>query len=348
MKDKESFKSENSEIVQELQSQLAKKDEILNMYRSDHGKLELFFNKVTDAIDPITPIAELYKPKTDKGDIIPVMHVTDTHMGEVQEPYEIEGFNAFNPDIAHARNMDFAKRALKWIDRKRNSYAVNDLVMLFTGDLISGDIHQELQVTNAYPSPVQVAESAKSHAQQIALLAPYFRKITVHFVSEDNHARLTKKPQAKEAGRNSFNYLVGVLLDAYLSKHDNVEFNLYPMLEKVVTVGKMKYLISHGHNIKGWAGIPWYGIERKVGKEAQARLQLIMDEIERAKTIGFDKYVIGHFHVPTDNILYSVGGSLSGTSAFDHQAGRYAYPCQSAWVVGSHGEFDRINFKLNV
>ena len=72
-----------------------------------------------------------------------------------------------------------------------------------------------------------------------------------------------------------------------------------------------------------------------------------MDEVERAKVVGFDKYVIGHFHTPFDSLLYAVGGCLSGTSAYDHQAGRYAPPSQAAWMVHEkHKEFNKINFRL--
>ena len=146
---------------------------------------------------------------------------------------------------------------------------------------------------------------------------------------------------------NSFNYLVGKMTEAYLSQLTNINFNLWPLLEKVVNVNGMRYLIGHGHSVRGWMGVPWYGIERKIGKESQARLQIIMAEKERADTIGFDKYCIGHFHTPFDSNLYCCGGSLSGTSAYDHQAGRHANPSQSAWMVHSvHKEFNRINFQL--
>lgn len=181
----------------------------------------------------------------------------------------------------------------------------------------------------------------------IADIAPQFKFVRVHFVSEDNHSRLTKKPQAKEAGMNSLNYLVGYMAKTHLLNFLNVSFDIYPMNEKVISVNDRLYLITHGHTIRGWMGVPWYGVERKVGKEALARMQIIMQEFERAKEIGFHKYVFGHFHTPIDTPLYSCGASLQGTDAYDHQAGRYANPGQSAWLVHpKHGEFNRINFNL--
>lgn len=350
MKNLNEFKSERDEKVQDLERQLQDREKILQNYRKEHGKLEVFFDRVEAQIMALTPQVSNYTPKAVKSgsSVVPVMHVTDSHMGAVQEPYEIEDFNAFNPELCDERNLKFVKGVLDWNDLHRNIYTINEVAVLFTGDLISGDIHDELKITNAFSSPEQVVRAAQIHTKQIALLASNFEKVTVHFVTEDNHSRLTKKPQAKEAGINSFNYLVARLMEAYLKGHGNVEFNVYPMLEKVVNVNGMKYLIGHGHNVRGWMGVPWYGIERKVGKESQARMRLIMSEIERAETIGFDKYVIGHFHTPFDTPLYCCGGSVSGTDAYDHQAGRYGDPAQSSWMVhAKRGEFNRTTFKLN-
>jgi len=211
----------------------------------------------------------------------------------------------------------------------------------------SGDIHDELKITNAFPSPVQVVKAAEVLAEQMAIVAQVFKKVTVHFISEDNHARLVKKPQAKEAGYNSLNYLVGYLAKVHLAAHSNVEFNIYPMYEKVVKVGSQQYLICHGHGVMGWGGIPFYGIERKVGKESVSRMQIMMSDLSRAKEIGFHKYVFGHWHTPFDMPLYSCCGSIQGTDAYDHKNGRHAFPSQVSWLVHpKHGEFDRINFNL--
>jgi hypothetical protein len=268
-------------------------------------------------------------------------------MGEIQDPDEIEGFNEYNPDICYSRNIGAATSFIEWVTLHRNAYTIKKAHILMTGDLIAGDIHDELRVTNAFPVPEQVYQAACVHATQIGLIAAHFDHVTVEFLTEDNHARLTKKPQAKEAGLNSHNYSVGRLLQAMLEKHTNVTFNLIAMHEKVVHVANRNYLITHGHGIKAWMGIPWYGIERRAGRESTSRLQLIMEEYDRAKTIGYHKIVHGHFHTPFDANMYSCGGSVSGTSAYDHQAGRYAPPSQPAWLVHPKwGEFNRINFQL--
>ena len=292
---------------------------------------------------------KIYRKTPDVSDteVCPVKHITDSHMGAVQGPDEIEQFNEFSPEICDKRNIGFTQSFIDWSLLHRGVYNIKRCHVIFTGDLISGDIHDELRVTNAFSVPEQVVRAAQIHTKQIALLAPYFETVTVDFLTEDNHSRLTKKPQAKEAGLNSYGYLVGKLMEAYIAKLDNVTFNIHAMHEKVISVLTRNYLITHGHGIKSWMGIPWYSIERRAAREAIARQTIIMNDIERAKEIGFHKIVHGHFHTAFDAPLYSCGGSVSGTDAYDHQSGRYSPPTQSAWMLHPKwGEFNRINFNL--
>jgi len=345
----EKFRAEQSEIVKQLEAEILEKERQLDDYQKEHGKLEVFFNRIEAAINPVIPLKKVYDPsRSDRvgSPLIAVPHITDGHMGQVQPKEEIEGFNEFNPDICRKRQIDFIMRFNDWVDKHRKGYTIDECAVIVTGDLISGDIHEELRVTNAFPTPVQCIRAAEVLIEQISLLASNFGKVTVHFLVEDNHARLTKKPQATEAGYNSLNYVVGKHTELYLKDTKNVEFNIYPQFEKVITIGKRQYLTTHGHGIRGWMGIPWYSIERQVGKESTARLQIIMDDLNRAKEIGFHKYVFGHYHTPFEHPLYLCGGSVSGTSAHDHKAGRHAKPSQTGWLIGKHGEFDRTNFQL--
>jgi len=345
------LREKHSEKYLELERQLRDKDIALENYRKEHGKLEVFFNKITDYIQPVLVLPKTYNPNNKKipngSIVIPVMQISDSHMGSVQEPGEIESFNEFNPKICESRNIDYAERFIQWVGMHRGSYTIHECAVIVTGDLISGDIHEELRTTNAFPTPVQVIRAAEVLTRQVALLAPNFTKVTVHFLVEDNHARLTKKPQMKEAGYNSLNYLVGKIAQIYLEKHENVEFNIYPQFEKVIHVGNRQYLICHGHKILQNMGVPWYSIERKVGKESSSRMQIIMEDINRAKEVGFHKYIFGHWHTPFDSTLYACCGSISGTDAYDHSFGRFSKPSQSSWMIHPKwGEFDRINFYL--
>jgi hypothetical protein len=350
MIDEGALRASLSEEVQHLQSIIADRDKELKEYRKDHGRLESLFRGLRETVTPLAEVPAMKRPARVRDNRTPstaLIRISDGHHGAVQQASEIEGINAYSPAISRARQLGFVADACDWVERHRAAYPIPDAAVIVTGDLISGDIHEELRVTNAYPAPVQAIRAGELLADQIAALAGRFESVVVHFVVEDNHGRLSKKPQAKEAGMNTWNYIVGEIARLRLINQRNVAFHVYPCLETVVRVACRQYLISHGHNIRGWGGHPWYGIDRAVGREAQARLQLIMEETTRAATLGFHKYLIGHWHVPVDLPLYDVCPSPSGTDAYDRQQGRMSKPAQTTWLVHhERGEFDRTVWDL--
>jgi len=130
-----------------------------------------------------------------------------------------------------------------------------------------------------------------------------------------------------------------------LRDHKNLDFEIRSVPQFVMDVMGTKYLVMHGHQIQGWAGNPYYGFDRKVGKEAHKRMGIIEKYREMVR---FDKMLTGHFHVPANMPEWMVGGSLSGTDAYDHKFGRYSLPMQTGWFVHpEHGEFDWTRFTLN-
>lgn len=334
------IRSQHAQDVQDLKRKLQAKEREISDYRASHGSISTLFDAIKDAIPVYKAGKVTYKPGRDgKGAEIGVcMLICDSHYGAVQMPSEIEGFGEYSPEICEARSMKFVDEVIRWTKLNRQSYLIDYCHVLVAGDLISGDIHEELRVTNAFPVTQQVVGASRILASQILALAPHFKAVNVHFIVEDNHARLTKKPQAKEAGINSFNYLIGKMTEVMLCQAHNVHFNLYPQYEAVVDVEGRKYLLMHGHNIQGWMGIPYYSIERKSAKEAMKRMN--------TPDKRFHKIIMGHYHHPISHPNYWIGGSVSGTDAYDHKNGRYAEPTQASWLVGRHGEFGRVDWKL--
>lgn len=338
------LKTRHSEEVQDLKRKIAAEERRIEEYRAAHGSIAAMFDAMRDAIPRYEPRAvEYVAPKfaTSKPRCGMALLICDSHYGAVQRASEIEGFGEYSPEICEQRSMRFIAEVLRYTELSRRNYQIDTAHVLVAGDLISGDIHVELQVTNAFPAPQQVVGAARILASQIMMLAPHYKDVKVHFITEDNHARLTKKPQAKEAGINSFNYLVGEMAKVMCAKCANVEFTVYPQYEAVVNVEGRKYLLLHGHNMTaGFGGISWYGIERKVAKEAVKRLN--STDAKR-----FHKVILGHWHSPMSTPRFWIGGSVSGTDAYDHKWGRDAEPSQASWLVHpKHGEFARVDWKL--
>jgi hypothetical protein len=333
-----------NEEVNNLKKTIKQKETILENYKAEHGVLESFFRDLKEHVEAINPVPVLYKPRAGRvmvdSPCSVVVQVCDAHMGAVQRASEIEGFGEFDPEICRNRQLSFIKKVIEWVDVHRTAYTVDECVVLVLGDLISGDIHDELRVTNAFPVPVQIVEASTVLSEQILMLSQHFPKIRVEFLVEDNHSRLTKKPQAKEAGINSYNYVIGFIAKERASRLSNVTFNIYPQYEASVQVSGQRYLLCHGHGIMGWSGFPYYGIERKVSREALKRMN-------GPDCNKFHKVIMGHWHAPLAHPFYWIGGSVSGTDAYDHKNGRHARPSQAAWFCHpKHSEFDRTDFWL--
>lgn len=266
------------------------------------------------------------------------LKLSDWHIGERIKADETEGLNAYNYSIAERGLRGIIGNLLKWVDTHRHGYRIDDLAVFCEGDYVSGDIHEELRVTNEFPLPVQAAYAGLLLGEALAILAGHFRTVTVYEIGADNHGRLTKKPQAKEKTTNNMNYVVYTIANARIRALKNVHITQATGSKIVATFMGKRFLIEHGDNVRSQMGIPFYGFNRTLGREAMRRMD---------SKRGFDYWSIGHFHVPT--ILEwrtLVNGSLSGTSEYDHQAGRHAEPAQMAFLVDpKHGVFNVTPFQ---
>jgi len=309
------------------------------------GEDEEYFDVIRKSIDAIEPLPLIpYEPPEDKKTIgsalSAVLVLSDWHIGEYVEPDEIEDFNTFNWLIAQRRVHYLCEKLIAWANIQRIAAKIEELVIIVAGDLISGDIHQELQVTNEWPVPVQNVKAAYLLSKAVSQLAPHFKKVRVEFVTADNHARRTKKPQYKQTGFNSEGYVIAFLAKERLRAHKNVEFNVHSKIKTNVPICGFPYLCQHGNTIRGWAGYPWYGVDRQVSREAKARRMM--------PTKTFYKCIIGHFHTPLKTMDYIVNGSLTGTTELDHGQGRHAPPCQVAFLVHpKYGDFNFNEFYLH-
>lgn len=331
--------------IHSLRRQLDRAKSEIRKMQADYGDLRGYFRDIDiiakDFVLPLLPLEYKHQPgKTVKSPCVAVLHFSDWHYGAVQEPSEIEGFNAFSPEIAEKRIENLIEDFLKWVDVLRSGYLIENCVVLDTGDMISGDIHRELSITNAFPSPVQAFKCGVFKGRIIASLSPHFKELRIEYITPDNHGRLTKVPQAKQAGLNTHNYVVGHVAKLISSDQTNIEFNIHTSHNKSVEVAGRHYLLTHGHDVMGWMGLPYYGIERKVSKEALSR----MWEPDYNK---FHRCIMGHWHAPATLPWYWIGGSVSGTDAYDHKQGRRSDPIQCAWINHpKKGEFNRTEFRL--
>lgn len=330
------FKSEFApdQEVSYLRAQVRGLESKLEKERKETGEARERVLALTEAIAAAEPTKMQYNHKKEGGGapLTLVLHLTDLHNGEITKKDDVDGFGEFSPAIFTKRLETLASRVLDFVKVQRAGYSIPTLQIIGTGDYISGDIHQELQVTNAYPTPVQAVNAGYDLGALVTLMAPHFETVKSDWITIDNHGRMTHRNQAAEGGLNNWGYVVAHTIKQHVSGLSNVKVNIHAKSSHLVTVGQERYLCFHGHEIKGWAGLPYYGFDRRAAMEAVKRMNV--------PESAFTKMVFGHFHTAVSTLLYNSGGSLSGTNAFDHSCGRHARAHQTSWLVHpKHGEF---------
>ncbi len=312
---------------------------------AERGKLKAFTADIAASVNAFQPYARprlfSIKPPSSSTPIAAVLKLSDWQIGEVIEKAETEGFGEFNHAIAERRVEQLCDSFIAWIDmHRRAGYNLKRLDIFSEADLVSGNIHYELEVTNEFPVPVAATKAGFLLAHCIGRLAAYFEDIRVWEESCDNHGRLTRKSQAKQGAKNNYSYVSHIICNQALAKHDHVKTIMGDGTKLLADVLGINFLISHGHHIMGSMGIPYYGMERDRAREA----------VKRMNTDKTFKYIsIGHWHVPaivSGNIL--INGSLPGTTEFDHQQGRHAAPSQVSFMVHpKYGIFNWVPWKLD-
>lgn len=325
-----------------LRREVERLQQRLKQAQEGSGYIQELFDQLTAnvaAIEPLPP-QPFNSGNAADAEMAAVLKLSDWHIGAVTKGSETQGFGEFNWELAQERVAYIGQKFLGWIETHRRSFNIPKLYIFSEGDMISGDIHYELQVTNEFPAPVQAVKAGNLLASLVGTLAPHFAEIHLIEVNIDNHSRLTKKLQFAQGAENSWQYVVHGIANARLAQHGNINIVEAPGIRELVDVNGVKFLTEHGHVTKAWMGIPFYGIERQRGKEASKRMAAMLEAerrqsfVEFQQQLGFDYMSIGHWHVPgivSGNIL--INGCLPGTTEYDHASGRHAPPAQVSFLV---------------
>jgi len=149
-----------------------------------------------------------------------------------------------------------------------NTYIANSIIVHnCTGeDIYLGQMRNiDLELTK------QVFEGAHTIANKLLLpCAKFFEKVRIRTVW-GNHGRGWGKP-GQVHPRTNFDYIVYLFLQNSLKYQKNIEFYIAEcpvMLFKLPEAQNWTHLISHGNEVNSWMGIPFYGIQRDMGKYNQ-------------------------------------------------------------------------------
>ena len=273
---------------------------------------DLIMETIRDAVEPI-PVLKPTPMKAHvgmaKGRHTAVVLLSDLHIGEKVDKEQTGGLSEFDMDIFRNRLGLWVDKVLELVSLRRSALYIPDLTVLLAGDIVSGDIHDELVKTNLLNVMDQSVQGALLISHALAMLSPHFENIHVVGVV-GNHGRTTRKKETKDI-HLSWDHIAYQLMASYLRGYERMSFHIPKAFYTIVDIENTQVLLLHGDNIKGWAGFPWYGISRATRS---------LRETFAADGRSFDVVTMGHFHnaleldTPTGPLI--VNGSFKGGDEF--------------------------------
>jgi len=262
--------------------------------------------------------------------------VSDIHDGEKIDPDEILGVNEFNPDICAKRLDRYFYAATVIGKRWAEDCWIEGALLSLAGDLISGDIHEELRITNALTSTEQVLHVTGLLVSGIKRLLDAYGRVHVVGVP-GNHGRSTIKPTAKLYAALSYDMLVLSMLAAKFEGDSRVTFQFGKSKDQITPVFGRTIHTTHFDKIgtrggQGFAG-PMLPIVRGAKKllEQQGSVDRRPDLIQG-----------GHYHSTGNPYLGPLpilsNGSVVGVSEYADDL-RVAVEPPQQWLYLLHDKW---------
>ena len=247
--------------------------------RADVGRTRILADLLEESVTQIN--AKDIKPyrvpkaKTKRDPETMVILRSDTHPGLITPSYNLDEF--------HRRMELFTEKIILIHDIIAQTIPIERIVIMDLGDLVSG---QGIFANQAWKTQVHVlkqiyAEAAPEFISQNLALLEYAPVVEDHYVP-GNHGRTGKE------------YPDEVNFDNVLSQDIWRRFEFINRVEvypewgwfKYVDIYGWRFLMMHGHLVRSWLGIPWYGLVTK-GMKWQGSMPK-----------GPWQYLVhGHFHV---------------------------------------------------
>lgn len=305
--DADKLKDENLE----LRDKLRVSRQLLDTYRSKTRVEDALLKNVIEFIEknPYKPVLGA-KPKVKPAGAHEMLAlVSDAHYPERVDPAAMFGIG-YTGDIAIKRIKHLRDTVIRYKDLRATSYPTNKLTVGVIGDMLSGDIHEELEVSNEKPIGESMVEMAYVLYDMGLSFAEEFPSVEF-VIMPGNHPRTTMKPRFKNKW-NNWEWVMGKMLEAL----SNGRFTVTVPKELIYTHDIFGYKIgmTHGDGVKvqSFAGIPFYSLDRR-----RNALQSLLKSVNKPQ---LDLICYGHFHT----LIYEEGqgcgvvinGSIKGPDEY--------------------------------
>lgn len=257
---------------------------------------------------------------------VPTLFVSDLHWAEKVSPSQIGGVNRYNLEIAHKRMDALAEGAVRLLTILSPKLDYPGIVLVLGGDMISGNIHDELTATNQVNSMPAVLDLFGKLCTFIAHMADTFGRVFIPGVS-GNHGRDTTKIWNKDRHHTSFDWLLYCFLAKHFEADKRITFFIPDGPDAYYKIFNTRYLLTHGDQFRGGDGMIGAlgpiirGDHKKRSRNAQIEME-------------YDVMLLGHWHQYIHLTRLIVNGSLKGYDEYAYNSNfGFEPPQQALWVT---------------
>lgn len=242
-------------------------------------------------------VKNLAKTKTHHA--TPVQMWSDFHFGEVQPPHEVNGFNAYNDQIADMRLRHVTESSIKLLTEYTSGIVFDGIVVAGAGDYLTGTIHDELTKTNSETVFESIVRWVGPLANAIEQYADQFGQVFVPMV-QGNHDRNTFKVEHKRGPQESLAWVLCHWLADRFRNDDRVTFFVAPAWDLNFSIYSTSFILTHGYGTP--AGGPASAVASMMKEKAKY-------DMRDSTTGSFADYLLmGHLH----QNLWAPGAIMSG------------------------------------
>jgi len=324
--------------VQELEAEVEHLREERNLAKKaakagaqDRGLFKAIVGEMEQRIKPFDalPAAKPAKTKATIEEHV-VMHLSDGHHDQIVRPEECGNLEEYNFPISCRRAERYVDTVIDWTQSTlRPKFNFQTLTVLAYGDHTSGEIHDHEKRSYFRNQFRNCFAIAQLHAMMYRDLAPHFDKVNVVYLP-GNHGRRTPKKEHQGA-QNNWDYMIAEAARMHCRDIENIDFLIPDAFSVNLVINGVGFNISHGDDIKGHQGIPWYGMVRR-----QKGL-IALGAAQGGQRIRY--FCCGHHHIASsladvDGEMI-VNGAWLGTDAYAYNSfAGYREPSQ--WLHGVH------------
>lgn len=322
------------EAAEKISEAVLLKDRVrtLEALLRDRRQDELDAEKVRSSIlklaaQPPEPPSWLVSTKVSKqAPGVPSLFISDLHWGEVVDPSQIGGVNEYSLEIAQRRLRECVTRTIYLLKQHVVNPDFPGIVLILGGDMVTGDIHEELSATNEMEIMPTFVDLFGVLVWAISTLADQFGRVFVPCVT-GNHGRNTKMIRAKGRNYTSFDWLLYVMLEKHFANDKRVSFYVPNGPDALFRIYGTRYLLTHGDQFRGGDGMIGAlgpilrGDHKKRSRNSQTGQE-------------YDILLMGHWHQLIQLRKLIVNGSLKGYDEYGN-ANNFPFepPSQALWIT---------------